>query len=76
MQVTPQGGLANRCTRPLCDLSVVTARAILSGAPVTTDRPPRTTEAELQAITVGPVQHLAGKIELAVADPDGATETR
>jgi hypothetical protein len=43
---------------------------------VTTDRPPTTTEAELQAITVGPVQHLAGKIELAVADPDGATETR
>src|SRR5688500_15872086 len=22
MQVTPHGGLANRCTRPLCDLSV------------------------------------------------------
>ena len=69
MQVTPHGGLANRCTRPLCDLSVATARAILSWAPVTTDRPPTTTEAELQAITVGPVQRLAGKIELAESDP-------
>jgi GrpB-like predicted nucleotidyltransferase (UPF0157 family) len=36
---------------------------------VTTDRPPTTTEAELQAITVGPVQRLAGKIELAESDP-------
>src|SRR4029079_14470827 len=30
MQVTPHGGLANRCTRPLCDLSVATAAGILS----------------------------------------------
>jgi GrpB-like predicted nucleotidyltransferase (UPF0157 family) len=36
---------------------------------MTTDRPPTTTEAELQAITVGPVQRLAGKIELAESDP-------
>src|SRR6266511_5645473 len=28
-QVTPLGGLANRCTRPLCDLSVGAARPIL-----------------------------------------------
>jgi hypothetical protein len=27
MQVTPHGGLANRCTRPLCDLSVGRAEA-------------------------------------------------
>src|SRR5256885_7898583 len=26
MQVTPHGGLANRCTRPLCDLSTPPAR--------------------------------------------------
>ena len=32
MQVTPHGGLANRCTRPLCDLSVATAAGILSWA--------------------------------------------
>ena len=31
-QVTPLGGLANRCTRPLCDLSVATAAGILSWA--------------------------------------------
>ena len=30
MQVTPHGGLANRCTRPLCDLSVATAAEILT----------------------------------------------
>ena len=30
MQVTPHGGLANRCTRPLCDLSVAAAAGILS----------------------------------------------
>ena len=30
MQVTPHGGLANRCTRPLCDLSVATAGEILT----------------------------------------------
>src|SRR5512147_1177653 len=30
MQVTPHGGLANRCTRPLCDLSVATAGDMLS----------------------------------------------
>ena len=28
-QVTPLGGLANRCTRPLCDLSVAVAAAML-----------------------------------------------
>src|SRR5436190_12354575 len=33
MQVTPHGGLANRCTRPLCDLSVATAAEILTWAP-------------------------------------------
>ena len=32
MQVTPHGGLANRCTRPLCDLSVATAAGILPWA--------------------------------------------
>ena len=31
-QVTPLGGLANRCTRPLCDLSV-TGRDSTIGAP-------------------------------------------
>src|SRR5258708_7413808 len=30
MQVTPHGGLANRCTRPLCDLSAATAGEMLS----------------------------------------------
>ena len=68
-QVAPLGGLANRCTRPLCDLSVVTARAILSWATVPTDRCPTTTETELQAITVGPVQRLTERIELAESDP-------
>ena len=29
MQVTPHGGLANRCTRPLCDLSTVAAAMML-----------------------------------------------
>src|ERR1035437_1475854 len=29
-QVTPPGGLANRCTRPLCDLSRATAAGILA----------------------------------------------
>ena len=41
MQVTPHGGLANRCTRPLCDLSVATAAEILSWA-----EPLRLAEAE------------------------------
>src|SRR4249919_3765555 len=29
MQVTPHGGLANRCTRPLCDLSEASAADML-----------------------------------------------
>ena len=33
MQVTPHGGLANRCTRPLCDLSVAAAGDILTCVP-------------------------------------------
>ena len=44
MQVTPHGGLANRCTRPLCDLSVATAAGILSWSlrrPAPERRPPR-----------------------------------
>src|SRR3954447_11533579 len=32
-QVTPLGGLANRCTRPLCDLSVRAAGGILPSRP-------------------------------------------
>ena len=39
MQVTPHGGLANRCTRPLCDLSVATAAGILSWATLPSGRP-------------------------------------
>jgi hypothetical protein len=37
MQVTPHGGLANRCTRPLCDLSIAAAAGILSWALRATD---------------------------------------
>ena len=68
MQVTPHGGLANRCTRPLCDLSVAAAGAILSSATMTAARP-SATESELAAITLGPLQRLTGKIELAEPDP-------
>src|SRR3954452_7013731 len=38
MQVTPHGGLANRCTRPLCDLSIAAAAGILSWALGATDQ--------------------------------------
>src|SRR6478735_2997814 len=41
MQVTPHGGLANRCTRPLCDLSVAAAAGILSWRLRRPDQPRR-----------------------------------
>src|SRR6266511_2985097 len=40
-QVTPLGGLANRCTRPLCDLSDGAARPILPWLPGPAGRPRR-----------------------------------
>src|SRR5690349_11223140 len=41
MQVTPHGGLANRCTRPLCDLSVAdSGRNPIMGIRLRRPRPP------------------------------------
>ena len=51
MQVTPHGGLANRCTRPLCDLSVATAAGILSWAPLPAGRIARWPASPTAAIT-------------------------
>ena len=62
MQVTPHGGLANRCTRPLCDLSVATAAGILSWSPRSSDPSSRGPEGAAHA-------HLPGRV-------DGAPEPR
>ena len=77
MQVTPHGGLANRCTRPLCDLSVATAAGILSWASedpshARTPEPPTrepATEAERRAAWIGEPTRADGPIHLADYDP-------
>jgi GrpB-like predicted nucleotidyltransferase (UPF0157 family) len=83
MQVTPHGGLANRCTRPLCDLSVATAAGILSWA---TPRSGTYTglaeelqgeglplsvsrDDEIRAATIGEPTRVDGPINLADYDP-------
>src|SRR6266576_3341140 len=77
MQVTPHGGLANRCTRPLCDLSVATAAGILSWAsedPAMADTrgttsDPATTWAERWPGAIREPTRADGPIHLADYDP-------
>src|SRR3954452_17254004 len=85
MQVTPHGGLANRCTRPLCDLSIAAAAGILSWALRATELAetddvdafpgcfekvmPSERDEYMNAVTIGARTPVDGPIHLAEPDP-------
>ena len=79
MQVTPHGGLANRCTRPLCDLSVATAGEILTWPSLATQgatRCPRAGEDEIRAATIGEPTRVDGPIHPRDVRPGVAARLR